>query len=29
MMRGFLHCYYHDIYAFVPLNESFGTRLFG
>ncbi|GAA0512467.1 hypothetical protein SAMN04488066_104172 [Halorubrum aquaticum] len=29
MMRGFFHCYYHDIYGIRPLIESFGTRLSG
>jgi len=29
MMRGFLHCYYHDIYGFAPLNENFRTRSSG
>jgi len=30
MMRGFLHCYYHDIYGIrPPLNENFRTRSSG
>lgn len=29
LMPGYLHCYYHDIYGIVSLNESFRTRSFG